>query len=908
MDKITIDEANVESTLNNVKVDTTLPDTQVITKESITAEVEPDNYVIASQGYSSGVPGWVSSKIFEIIQDSIGSGNSLADALEQIRTDLLDQIQLGVNQVISEVENEYVSQSSLATTLASELGASRAAVLNDIQTYADETQAVANEVNALKASFGNDISPDAINAFIGNIALIKATSKEAFASTIDTLTASYNDLSVQITSTEAAVAGQFTEWDGVSTPKVGMYKIEDGSYWNYVGGTLGENSDGWLRTDRGALDAGRNGKLYNATNYNPPIDPKINDVWVITDRWYNEPYNPANKKILTSLSTYTDADGSKHKLKQAIKVYDGTNWVLQDYDSKEVKQLSWAGTASKLLYSPYGGITGWEFADGSASSSEFKIHAKKFYISDGQGAKAKVPFSIDTSTGINRIKFDGIVDFTHTINSEAYKNSNVSTINLLTYGSPASAGYSGWTSSNVTFTFGLDKYEFAILQRERDNYANSDEIGTPEYIPLLPGETIAISGWVNTQYTTHEVGIGYRDVVGGTEVGHWNWVVVANAGQDWQYFEITLTQEDGYDAIRPFTIINSYDTFGEVYWTGLVYHRITADAIGAADKDLNNVTSIDGGKIKTGTIQQNGYIAGNPHYNSKWDLMTGEFVTHNADGSFILDSTTGGTIDNPNIKGGYIVGSRISSADHVWYGDISNTPPVGFGLYADSSAYAAHGYNIVGGKIYGAFISGARTAVSQIVTIHDKTTYYSMTGSIGTNRLQPADRTLMFKTGIYTSDYGTTEDVFRVISPDNLQGTITFSQDLALVYALKDYVELFRVYSGYDNNYIKIQILIGNTVVGDSGFIHVDNDAEATEFTMFGMTFKFGSPSHQVQGWYIKRTSTFSMPSNVTAQGELIFKAVCEFGNATPTNQSSQFTWEVTNLQLVNTVDSSHNT
>jgi len=68
----------------------------------------------------------------------------------------------------------------------------------------------------------------------------------------------------------------------------------------------------------------------------------------------------------------------------------------------------WSAVASKLITNPSGGITGWSFADGSGVSSDFRIHATNFKISDG--TTGYTPFSIAGSN----VKFNGVVDFTST--------------------------------------------------------------------------------------------------------------------------------------------------------------------------------------------------------------------------------------------------------------------------------------------------------------------------------------------------------------------------------------------------------------------------------------------------------------------------------------------------------------
>lgn len=61
-------------------------------------------------------------------------------------------------------------------------------------------------------------------------------------------------LQAQITEGAEIYAGHFIEWDGVSAPAVGNIKFSGDIMYQYMGGTLGENNDGWVRTDKSAND------------------------------------------------------------------------------------------------------------------------------------------------------------------------------------------------------------------------------------------------------------------------------------------------------------------------------------------------------------------------------------------------------------------------------------------------------------------------------------------------------------------------------------------------------------------------------------------------------------------------------------------------------------------------------
>ena len=171
--------------------------------KSITAEIAPDTYVLGSIGSFDTASSWVGEYVNELVRESIGTGGTLADALLDIKDYVLDEIEIGVNQVITQVENEYVSNSTLTATLASEIGAARSAILDTVQTYADESSATAFELSGLKASLGGDSSSSAIEAYIGSIAITTVDNESATAATLDVVIATVNDTSIRIDSLDS---------------------------------------------------------------------------------------------------------------------------------------------------------------------------------------------------------------------------------------------------------------------------------------------------------------------------------------------------------------------------------------------------------------------------------------------------------------------------------------------------------------------------------------------------------------------------------------------------------------------------------------------------------------------------------------------------------------------------------
>lgn len=89
--------------------------------------------------------------------------------------------------------------------------------------------------------------------------------------------------------------------------------------------------------------------------------------------------------------------------------YGGVSAKVQSLENVSVApDGSWTAGVSKLITAPDGGITGWEFTDGSNTGSDMSIYATNFRITDG--TTNDTPFSISG----NNVNFNGVVDFTNT--------------------------------------------------------------------------------------------------------------------------------------------------------------------------------------------------------------------------------------------------------------------------------------------------------------------------------------------------------------------------------------------------------------------------------------------------------------------------------------------------------------
>lgn len=199
MDKIVSSlPAVVVSTNTAVEIDSKLPDAQVDVSKSITVEIQPETYVLTSNGmYTGSMTGSVPTWILDAIQQRLTTGDgNLMSVLDDMKL-LLHSLQLGVNQTISQIENTNVSMSALETSLRSKIDANDAAILDVYATKVTPTEAQAIAVQAIGATFNGNV-----DAYIGNLASVYTNATSAIATDIHTLQVSYNDQTARIDTVE----------------------------------------------------------------------------------------------------------------------------------------------------------------------------------------------------------------------------------------------------------------------------------------------------------------------------------------------------------------------------------------------------------------------------------------------------------------------------------------------------------------------------------------------------------------------------------------------------------------------------------------------------------------------------------------------------------------------------------
>ena len=356
LDVITSNADVVVSTVLEVGV----PDTTTMVDTSTTkvAKVIPNSFVLSSGGIYDGrldgsIPLWLLDAI------AIGVANGTLD-YDNILSDLrasLDSLTRGVNQNIAQIENTNLSMSSLETSIVSRLNGNDAAILNLDTTSVTEERAQAISTTAIQSTFGVDAS-----AYVGNIVSTYANANLATAASVELLVAEYGGLSVSITSMEEVYAGVYQEWDGVGAPMIGMFKFVGDIQYQYLGGLLGENNDGWVRTDASA-----------ATIANTAYIDANNALVALADL---EEARDGNV-VVYYLTTIVAATGMAYgDYLVDIDSWDGSNYIVYRYQNStggSSGTLSWYANIGETAKSLSAGYRAQVLAGTAQSTADGKI-------------------------------------------------------------------------------------------------------------------------------------------------------------------------------------------------------------------------------------------------------------------------------------------------------------------------------------------------------------------------------------------------------------------------------------------------------------------------------------------------------------------------------------------------------
>lgn len=256
-------------------------DVQVVKEHDVI--VKPRNFVLTSASCANMldgtvVPDWLSDSIAGMVASGVNGTQNLIQALD----DFVRQLDTGVHQQINAVQTESLSNYQLITQNVAELGNDVAGIVEILDTKVNSTEASSLFTTLLTSQF-NTPSSDA-NAWIVSQTETLANAVTANANSLSLLTADYNGLAISVQTLDQAQAGMFSEWDGVTAPALGQFKLVGDVYYQYLGGTFGENSDGWVQTDKSAADIAAQAETYAAGASKFVLDPNGNITgWEFAD-------------------------------------------------------------------------------------------------------------------------------------------------------------------------------------------------------------------------------------------------------------------------------------------------------------------------------------------------------------------------------------------------------------------------------------------------------------------------------------------------------------------------------------------------------------------------------------------------------------------------------------------------
>ena len=163
------------------------------------------------------------------------------------------------------------------------------------------------------------------------------------------------------------MAGHFPEWDGIVTPEVGMYKVINGIHYTYVGGTLGEFADGWMKSTEAPYIYTDNLVYSLAESTGISLEDLKNQIDGVIDSWYYS-YMPDQTKLPWSswISTDTANGNTNEQIAHSGDLF---------YDLT-------TGTAYRFALS--GSVYGWAEITDTAISLALRNASTAQYTADGK--------------------------------------------------------------------------------------------------------------------------------------------------------------------------------------------------------------------------------------------------------------------------------------------------------------------------------------------------------------------------------------------------------------------------------------------------------------------------------------------------------------------------------------------
>lgn len=315
-------------------------------------QVNSEEYVLSSGGMYGGngligaVPDWILKAVEQ--QLTTGDGN-LMSVLTDLQS-LMTSFQIGVNQQISSLNTDMYSQNGIITTISSQVEQNRADAVSLISTKATPEYALAVATEAINARFVDEFGGVTAEAFVGSIASTYTDANSAIAQEIDLVQSSYNSTTVKIEELREVAVGTFSEWNGTDAPQLGQFmKDTNGVWYQYLG-----ELEGWVITNMAHSLASTtyiDAELVNFANVvNGSLDNLQSQIDGEITSWYYS-YAPAqNKEPWATWISDDTASGTTVSQDQHTGdlFYDLTNEVAYRF-SKSVGVFGWGIISDDII-------------------------------------------------------------------------------------------------------------------------------------------------------------------------------------------------------------------------------------------------------------------------------------------------------------------------------------------------------------------------------------------------------------------------------------------------------------------------------------------------------------------------------------------------------------------------------
>ncbi|MFA7030155.1 MAG: hypothetical protein WC179_07780 [Candidatus Cloacimonadaceae bacterium] len=299
----------------------------------IVAEAEIRRYTLVGDDIyvrrytNSTVPEWYR----QLISDIIATDATITN-LDSVIS-YLETLPAGYDQQILNLQNEDVTINASIQSLVTTTGSHTAAIANLDITKVDATSASAIALSTVATYFNDGSAGSWFNNQISTYASDISTN----AMNISTLNSTYNDLSVRLEDTRKVTAGAYSEWDGTSTPLLGQFKYENNQWYQYLGGTVGPNNDGWQITSEAAIKNTVDDTNSELTTFAATVNSELTDLQSQIDGNITSWFHTYDTEYVSTDATYQSTQTGVNLVRCDLVWHVDTMYVfLSEIDTQNI--------------------------------------------------------------------------------------------------------------------------------------------------------------------------------------------------------------------------------------------------------------------------------------------------------------------------------------------------------------------------------------------------------------------------------------------------------------------------------------------------------------------------------------------------------------------------------------------